>query len=46
MLGIRELERNGNLYHFSQLIEVSKKNVAQAEHSILIEKDKVTVTTE
>ena len=46
MLGLRELERNGNLHHFAQLIEVSKKNVAQAEDSILIEKNKVTVTTE
>ncbi len=45
MLGLRELERNGNLYEFAQLIESSGAKVAQAEHSVLIEKDKVVVTT-
>ena len=44
-LAIRELESNGNLHQFSQLVEVSGSKVSQAEHTILIEKDKVTVTT-
>jgi len=44
-LALRELEANGSLHHFSQLIEVSGAKVSQAEHTILIEKDKVTVTT-
>lgn len=46
LLGLRQLEDNGNLHNYAQLIESSKKNVSQAEHSILIEKDKIIVTTE
>jgi len=46
LLGIRELERNGNLHHFPQLIESSGNKVAQAEHTFLVEDDKVTTTTE
>ncbi len=45
LLGLRQLEANGNLHHFEQLIEVSHKKVAQAEHTLLIEKKGVTVTT-
>ena len=45
LLGLRELERNGNLHHYAQLIEISKKKIAQAEHTMIVEKDKVTVTT-
>jgi len=44
-LALRELEANGNLHHFKQLIEVSGSKVSQAEHTILIEQGKVTVTT-
>jgi len=44
-LALRELEANGNLHHFKQLVEVSGSKVSQAEQTILIEKDKVTVTT-
>ena len=44
-LALRELESNGNLHQFSQLVEVSGSKVSQAEHTILIEKDKVIVTT-
>lgn len=45
LFGLKQLEDNGNLHHFPQLIEVSHRNVAQAEHTILIEKNKVEVTT-
>ena len=44
-LALRELEANGNLHHFKQLVEVSDSKVSQAEHTILVEKGKVTVTT-
>jgi len=45
LFGLRELEANGNLHNFPQLIETSKSKVSQSENTILIEKDKVTVTT-
>ncbi|MBS3071259.1 type II methionyl aminopeptidase [Candidatus Pacearchaeota archaeon] len=46
LIGLKQLEENGNLYHHPVLVETSKGIVAQAEHTILIEKDKTTVTTE
>ena len=45
ILSLRELENTDCLHQYTQLIESSKSKVAQAEHTILIEKDKVTVTT-
>ena len=45
LFALNELESNGSLHQYDQLVEVSGKNVGQAEHTILIEKDKVTVTT-
>ncbi|MDE1848828.1 MAG: type II methionyl aminopeptidase [Nanoarchaeota archaeon] len=45
LFGLKQLEDNGNLHQFEQLIEVSHRNVAQAEHTIIIEKNKVEVTT-
>ena len=45
LFGLRELEANGNLHHFNQLVEVSGAKVSQAEQTILIEENKVTVTT-
>ncbi len=45
LFALKELEANGNLHQFSQLVEVSGRNVSQAEQTILLEKDKVTVTT-
>lgn len=42
---LNQLESNGNLHHFAQLIETSHSKVAQSEHTILIE-DKKIVTTE
>jgi len=46
IIGLRELERNGNLHHFAQLVETQGSLVAQSENTFLVEKDKVTVTTE
>lgn len=43
-ISLRQLEQNGNLHNFPQLVEVSKGIVAQAENTFLVE-DKVTVTT-
>ncbi len=47
LLALRELERNGNLHHFDQLVEISEGKVAQFEHTILIdsEKNEIIVTT-
>lgn len=45
LFGLKQLEDNGNLHHFSQLIEVSHRNVAQAEHTILVEDGKIEITT-
>ncbi len=45
LFSLNELESNGNLHQFHQLIEISGRNVSQAEQTILIEKDKVIVTT-
>lgn len=46
LFGLRELEANGNLYQFPQLIEASGAKVSQTEETIFIDKEgKVTVTT-
>jgi methionyl aminopeptidase len=46
LFGLRELEVNGNLHQFTQLIEISGRKVSQAEETILIDKEgNVTVTT-
>ena len=45
-LALRELEIQGNLHQYPQLIEDSKRKVAQAEHTILLKDDEVIVTTE
>jgi methionyl aminopeptidase len=42
---LKQLESNGNLHHFAQLVETSHNKVAQSEHTILIEDEKI-VTTE
>jgi len=44
LFALNQLEQNGNLHHFPQLIESSKGIVAQSEHTILIDKE-VIVTT-
>ncbi len=45
LFGLKQLENNGNLHHFAQLVESGKGKVAQAEHSVLVEKGSVVVTT-
>jgi methionyl aminopeptidase len=41
---LRQLESNGNLHHFAQLVETSHSNVAQTEDTILVE-EKTIITT-
>jgi len=45
LIGLKQLEENENLQGYHVLMEASGKKVAQTEHTILIEKDKVIVTT-
>lgn len=45
LLALRQLEQEGIIHRYEQLVEISHKPVAQAEHTILIEKDKLIVTT-
>jgi len=48
LIGLRELEANGNLHHYAQLVETSNAGgtkVSQSEHTILVEKNKITITT-
>ena len=44
MFALKQLENEGILHHFQQLIETSKAKVSQAEHTILIDKE-IIVTT-
>jgi len=44
LFGLKQLENNGNLHHFAQLIDTPGSKVSQAENTFLIE-DKVTTTT-
>jgi len=46
LFGLKQLEENGNLHHFPQLIETGKGKVAQAENTILIDDEGVKVTTD
>ena len=45
LIAIKRIEEANLLHNFSQLIEKSKKPVAQAEHTIIIQKNKKTITT-
>ncbi len=45
LFSLKQLEDNGNLHQYPQLIEVSHSKISQAENSILID-DEVIVTTE
>ncbi len=45
LFGLNQLEKNGNLHHFAQLIEVSNNPVSQAENTVILD-DKTIVTTE
>ncbi|MFW5846730.1 MAG: type II methionyl aminopeptidase [Nanoarchaeota archaeon] len=47
-IALFQLEKNENLHQFSQLVESSKKRVAQSEHTVIIDEDskeKVVVST-
>lgn len=45
LIGLKQLEENGNIHSYAELIESSGGKVAQSEHTILIEKDNVIITT-
>lgn len=45
IIGLKQLEENGNLHRFAQLVEDSGGKVSQAEHTLFVEKDKVTIIT-
>ncbi|MBM3228680.1 type II methionyl aminopeptidase [Candidatus Pacearchaeota archaeon] len=45
LFGLKQLESNGNLHSYAQLVEIPSSKVSQAEETILILKDKVIVTT-
>jgi methionyl aminopeptidase len=45
LFALKQLEANGNLHQYPQLIEVSKAKVAQSEDTILVD-DEVIVTSE
>jgi len=44
LLALSQLEQNNNLHHFKQLVESSKSPVAQSEHTVLIDKEKIITT--
>ncbi len=46
LIGLKQLEENGNLHQYPQLVEVSGAKVAQAENTILIDGSEVIVTSE
>ncbi|NCO11080.1 type II methionyl aminopeptidase [Candidatus Pacearchaeota archaeon CG_4_9_14_0_2_um_filter_39_13] len=45
MLALRQMKQSGILYEYPQLIEAEKGRVAQAEHTVLINKDGKKITT-
>ncbi len=45
LLALRQIEQAGLLHHYPQLIERGSGKVAQAEHTILLTKEKKIVTT-
>jgi len=46
LLSLKALEQNEALHQFNQLVEKSRAPVSHAEHTLMIEKGKVTVLTE
>ncbi|MEJ2267870.1 MAG: type II methionyl aminopeptidase [Nanoarchaeota archaeon] len=46
LFALRQLEQNGNLHNFAQLVENSGAKVSQTEQTVLIDEDEVIVTTE
>jgi len=45
LFGLKQLEANGNLHHFTTLMESGKGKVAQAENTFLISENETIVTT-
>ncbi len=45
LLALRRIEDSKILHHYPQLIEAGNKKVSQAEHTLLIENNKKTITT-
>ena len=45
LFGLKQLEEQNVLHSYAELVENSKSLVAQTEHTILVEEDKVIVTT-
>lgn len=46
LIALKQLEEQGNLHQFPQLIETSKRKVAQAEDTVILEEDKTIITTQ
>ncbi len=46
LFALKQLEENGNLHHYPQLVESSHSKVSQAENTVLIDDKEVKVTTE
>jgi methionyl aminopeptidase len=46
IFSLRQLEENGNLHNYAQLVEVSHSKVSQAENTVLVEDKEIKVTTE
>jgi len=44
LFALRQLEDNGNLHQYPQLIEISKAKVSQAEHTVLIDEETILTT--
>lgn len=44
LLALRQIESAGILHHYPQLIESGKGKVAQAEHTVILGKEKITST--
>lgn len=45
LIALKQIETAGILHQYAQLVESGSGIVAQAEHTFIVEKDKVTVTT-
>lgn len=45
LFGLKQLEDNGNLHHFAQLVESRGAKVSQAEHTILVGGEGNVITT-
>ncbi len=46
LIALKQLQEQSNLHNFPQLVETSRRKVAQAEDTVLLKEDEVIVTTE